>query len=250
MNMWKGMTVAAHCTCVSMGQVLRQRVIPCHICKVPGQRQDEDIIQVMASLGFQMNLLARMSANHARDCSFTKSKDLIVFSVDRTKIGELVRCILMPLYNDLLAVLFTYGFFPEVSSFEVCQHSSEFLQLVDGSLSIGQLHAHVIRYMSLMLDNMGLSSSMKNVNDFTDIVMDGNERVFTLPTFVVLSRVRTRKGLFLTKPLLDLERDFNVPESLIDFENRIRTNLEQPTLDTLTQKGYYRPGPEGTHNTE
>eukprot|EP00985_Skeletonema_marinoi_P012395 scaffold5974_cov92-Skeletonema_marinoi.AAC.2 len=30
MNMWKGMTVAAHCTCVSMGQVLRQRVIPCH----------------------------------------------------------------------------------------------------------------------------------------------------------------------------------------------------------------------------
>ena len=67
--------------------------------------------------------------------------------------------------------------------------------------------------------------------------------------YVVLSRVRTRKGLFLTKPL-DLERDFNVPESLIDFENRIRTNLEQPTLDTLTQKGYYRPGPEGTHNAE
>ena len=24
------MTVAAHCTCVSTGQVLRQRVIPCH----------------------------------------------------------------------------------------------------------------------------------------------------------------------------------------------------------------------------
>eukprot|EP00985_Skeletonema_marinoi_P001834 scaffold737_cov127-Skeletonema_marinoi.AAC.1 len=69
--------------------------------------------------------------------------------------------------------------------------------------------------------------------------------------YVVLSRVRTRKGLFLTKTKpLDLERDFNVPESLIDFENRIRTNLEQPTLDTLTQKGYYRPGPEGTHNTE
>ena len=67
--------------------------------------------------------------------------------------------------------------------------------------------------------------------------------------YVVLSRVRTRKGLFLTKPL-DLDRVFNVPESLIDFENRIRTNLEQPTLDTLTQKGYYRPGPEGTHNAE
>ena len=54
--------------------------------------------------------------------------------------------------------------------------------------------------------------------------------------YVVLSRVRTRKGLFLTKPL-DLERDFNVPESLIDFENRIRTNLERPTLDRLAQKG-------------
>ena len=63
--------------------------------------------------------------------------------------------------------------------------------------------------------------------------------------YVVLSRVRTRKGLFLTKPL-DLERDFNVPESLIDFENRIRTNLERPTLDRLAQKGHYRP--EETHN--
>jgi hypothetical protein len=59
--------------------------------------------------------------------------------------------------------------------------------------------------------------------------------------YVVLSRVRTRKGLFLTKPL-DLNRDFNVPQSLIDFENRIRTNLEQPTLDKLTQKGHYRAG--------
>eukprot|EP00984_Skeletonema_dohrnii_P017132 scaffold7732_cov150-Skeletonema_dohrnii-CCMP3373.AAC.2 len=65
--------------------------------------------------------------------------------------------------------------------------------------------------------------------------------------YVVLSRVRTRKGLFLTKPL-DLERDFNVPESLIDFENRIRTNLEQQTLDRLARKGYYRP--EATHNAE
>ena len=28
-----------------------------------------------------------------------------------------------------------------------------------------------------------------------------------------------------------------VPQSLIDFENRIRTNLEQPTLDKLAQRG-------------
>jgi hypothetical protein len=65
--------------------------------------------------------------------------------------------------------------------------------------------------------------------------------------YVVLSRLRTRKGLFLTKPL-DLDREFNVPQSLIDFENRIRTNLEQPTLDKLAQKGHYRTG--GTRNAE
>ena len=65
--------------------------------------------------------------------------------------------------------------------------------------------------------------------------------------YVVLSRVRTRKGLFLTKPL-DLDRDFNVPQSLIDCENRIRTNLEQPTLDKLEQKGHYRTG--GTRDAE
>jgi hypothetical protein len=65
--------------------------------------------------------------------------------------------------------------------------------------------------------------------------------------YVVLSRVRTRKGLFLTKPL-DLDREFNVSQSLIDFENRIRTNLEQPTLDKLAQKGHYRTG--GTRDAE
>ena len=155
-----------------------------NVCKVSKQRGDQDIIQVMASLGFQMNLLARLSANHAQDCSFTKSDGLIVFSADRTRITDLMRCILMPLYNDLLAVLFTYGFFPEVSSIEVCEHSSEFVQLVNGSLCIGQLHAHVMHYMRLMLKNMGLSSSIKYVIDFAEIVMDGKARVFTLPTFV------------------------------------------------------------------
>ena len=41
-----------------------------------------------------------------------------------------------------------------------------------------------------------------------------------------------------------------VPQSLIDFENRIRTNLEQPTLDKLAQKqkGHYRTG--GTRDAE
>ena len=61
--------------------------------------------------------------------------------------------------------------------------------------------------------------------------------------YTVLSRVRTRKGLFLTKPL-DLDREFNVPESLIEFERRIRANLEQPILDRLAQKqkGHYCSG--------
>jgi hypothetical protein len=68
--------------------------------------------------------------------------------------------------------------------------------------------------------------------------------------YVVLSRVHTRKGLFLTKPLnLDRE-EFNVPQSLIDFEIRIRTNLEQQTLNKLEQKqkGHYRTG--GTREAE
>jgi hypothetical protein len=67
--------------------------------------------------------------------------------------------------------------------------------------------------------------------------------------YVVLSRVQTCKGLFLTKPL-DLDREFNVPQSLIDidFENRIRTNLEQPTHDKFAQKGHYRTG--GTRDAE
>ena len=59
--------------------------------------------------------------------------------------------------------------------------------------------------------------------------------------YTVLSRVRTRKGLFLTKPL-DLDREFNVPKSLIEFERRIRANLEQPILDGLAQKGHYCSG--------
>jgi len=37
-------------------------------------------------------------------------------------------------------------------------------------------------------------------------------------------------------------------EPFFDFKNRIRTNLEQPTLDKLAQKGHYRTG--GTRDAE
>jgi hypothetical protein len=48
--------------------------------------------------------------------------------------------------------------------------------------------------------------------------------------YVVLSRVRKRVGLHLTTPL-DLEREFNVPESLIEFERRMRNDKEAPILE-------------------
>lgn len=172
--------------CINCAEVYNIVDALINVCKVTVKRRDEDIIQVMASLGFQMNLLARLAANHARDCSITQSKDLIVLSNDRTQVSKLARCILMPLYNDLLAVLFAFGFFPGVSSFsdEVRRHSSEFCKLLDGSLCIGQLHAYVKQYIGGMLHNMGLSNSNENIDEFTEIVMDGNERVFTLPLFV------------------------------------------------------------------
>jgi hypothetical protein len=48
--------------------------------------------------------------------------------------------------------------------------------------------------------------------------------------YVVLSRVRKRLGLHLTAPL-SLEREFNVPESLIHFERRMREDKEAPILE-------------------
>ena len=37
--------------------------------------------------------------------------------------------------------------------------------------------------------------------------------------YVVLSRVRTCKGLFLMRPLdMNMNRDFSIPQKLIDFE--------------------------------
>ena len=55
--------------------------------------------------------------------------------------------------------------------------------------------------------------------------------------YVVLSRVRTLAGLYLMQPL-DLERSFNVPESLIRFERRLKELKERPILDML---GYNQP---------
>ena len=63
------------------------------------------------------------------------------------------------------------------------------------------------------------------------IVNDWNYRC-TNWVYVVLSRVRTLAGLYLMKPL-DLERSFNVPESLIRFEQRLKDNRERPILDML-----------------
>lgn len=50
--------------------------------------------------------------------------------------------------------------------------------------------------------------------------------------YVVLSRVRTRKGLFLSRPL-DLTREFSVPDNLLQFEKRMRDEKEQPLLQRL-----------------
>ena len=63
------------------------------------------------------------------------------------------------------------------------------------------------------------------------IVNDWNYRCVNW-VYVVLSRVRTLAGLYLMKPL-DLERSFNVPESLIRFEQRLKDNKERPILNML-----------------
>ena len=39
------------------------------------------------------------------------------------------------------------------------------------------------------------------------------------------------------KPL-DVNRDFTVPQSLLDFEARIKRNIEQPMLQRLVHKGH------------
>ena len=44
--------------------------------------------------------------------------------------------------------------------------------------------------------------------------------------YVVLSRVRTRSGLFLNKKL-DLKKKFKVPEKLLKFEERMKEKERQ-----------------------
>ena len=51
--------------------------------------------------------------------------------------------------------------------------------------------------------------------------------------YVVLSRVRTRSGLYLAKPL-NMEKEFNVPASLMRFERRMREEKERPLLERLS----------------
>eukprot|EP00985_Skeletonema_marinoi_P034985 scaffold45324_cov168-Skeletonema_marinoi.AAC.5 len=63
------------------------------------------------------------------------------------------------------------------------------------------------------------------------IINDWNYRCANW-VYVVLSRVRTLAGLYLMKPL-DLERSFNVPQSLIRFEQRLKDNKERPILNLL-----------------
>ena len=57
--------------------------------------------------------------------------------------------------------------------------------------------------------------------------------------YVVLSRVRTRKGLFIMRPL-DTEKDFSVPQRLLDFEERMKRNVERPILERLARAGLYK----------
>jgi len=60
--------------------------------------------------------------------------------------------------------------------------------------------------------------------------------------YVVLSRVRTLSGLYLCKPL-DLERQFKVPENLIQFERRMKAretyilNKRQNDMMSIAQQG-------------
>jgi hypothetical protein len=55
--------------------------------------------------------------------------------------------------------------------------------------------------------------------------------------YVVLSRVRTLAGLYLMKPL-NLERSFNVPQSLIRFEQRLNKDNKDKERPILNMLGY------------
>ena len=57
------------------------------------------------------------------------------------------------------------------------------------------------------------------------LIVDSWSYSFSNWVYVVLSRVRTLSGLFLCKPL-DLEKQFPVPEKLLQFEERMKVKEE------------------------
>jgi hypothetical protein len=65
--------------------------------------------------------------------------------------------------------------------------------------------------------------------------------------YVVLSRVRTHKGLFLTK-LLDLDHNFNVPQTLLWLRKQNQDQLGATNPRQIGIKGHYRTG--GTRDAE
>ena len=52
--------------------------------------------------------------------------------------------------------------------------------------------------------------------------------------YVVLSRVRTRSGLFLNKKL-DLKKKFKVPEKLLNFEVRMKERERETISQDVSQ---------------
>ena len=54
--------------------------------------------------------------------------------------------------------------------------------------------------------------------------------------YVVLSRVRTCKGLFLMRPL-DMKREISVPQKLLDFEARMKRCKENPSWTNFPGPG-------------
>lgn len=158
-----------------------------NLCKSTMCSDEEDIIRVMAALGFQLNFLARFVASHARECSVARqTTKLFAMSRDRLKSENLKLAVLMALYKDMLETLFNFGFFPGVNlSDEVLRHSSEFCELMSDRLrGCGQLNASVSKYVGAMLRNVGLASSSEQVDVFRNLLMNRmGDGVYKLPLF-------------------------------------------------------------------
>jgi len=81
----------------------------------------------------------------------------------------------------------------------------------------------------------GNLSLLKMIDEYDSRLIDSNKLVcYQEIALGVLSRVRTRKGLFLMRPL-DMNRDFSFPQKLLDFEARMKRCKEQPILDKLSR---------------